>query len=92
MIVLRHPEWKAGDPRQDIPILVLTRRQWQSEREGRLRIIAGGVEDEIAHNSNYVFEVSSRFNADDSVKGWKEAADIVSRNMDANKPHLDPEP
>src|SRR5580698_3709798 len=24
ILVLRHPQWKADDPRQDIPILVLT--------------------------------------------------------------------
>ena len=91
VLVLRHPEWKAGDPRQDIPILVLARGQWQAEREGKLRIFAGGVEDEIEHDPKYVFEVSSRFNSDDSVKGWKEAADIVSRNIAANRPHLEPE-
>ena len=54
-------------------------------------LLDAGVEDEIGHNPKYVFEVSSRFNADDSVKGWKEAADIVSRNMAANRPHLEPE-
>lgn len=90
IIVLRHPEWKASDPHQDIPILVFTRRQWDAHHQGRFIVGAGGVWEEIGHNSKYVFAISSRFNADDSVKGWKEATEIVGRNQAANQPHLYP--
>jgi len=45
----------------------------------------------LYHNAKYVFAISSRFNADDSVKGWKEATDIVERNRPVNAPHLFPE-
>jgi len=44
----------------------------------------------LYHNAKYVFAISSRFNADDSVKGWKEATEIVGRNGAANAPHLYP--
>jgi hypothetical protein len=47
--------------------------------------------DEIAHNDKYVFAISSRFNANDSVKRWKEADDIVTRNRAVNAPHLQSE-
>jgi hypothetical protein len=40
-----------------------------------------------AHNSKYVFAISSRYNANDSVKGRKETSDIIERNR-AARPHL----
>jgi hypothetical protein len=90
-IVLRHPQWKPDDRYQDIPVLVFTRRQWNAEHHGKFVIGVGGVDEEIAHNPHYVFAISSRFNADDSVKGWEEAGRIVERNRDVNGPHLYPE-
>jgi hypothetical protein len=91
MIVLRHPQWRADDPYQDIPIEIFTRKQWIAIHQGNLDIGAGGIEEEIGHNRNYVFAISSRFDADDSVKGWKEAGKIVERNSIANPPPLYPE-
>lgn len=91
IIVLRHPQWQADDPWQDIPIMVFTRGQWEADKQGRFSIGAGGFDEEIGHNRKYVFGISSRFNAADSVKGWREATDIVDRNRAANAPHLHPE-
>jgi hypothetical protein len=91
MIVLRHPQWRAGDRYQDIPIMVFTRSQWDSDQNGRFGIGAGGFDEEMWHNEKYVFGMSSRYNGADSVKGWKEVADIVERNRAANKmPRLYP--
>lgn len=39
----------------------------------------GGVDEEINHNAKCVFAISSRYSADDSVKGWKETSDAVER-------------
>ena len=89
VIVIRHPQWKDSDHYQDIPIRVFTRAQWEVSRQGSLGIDAGGVNSEIDSNSNYVFAVGSRFNADDTVNGWKEAGEIVERNRAANIAHLD---
>jgi hypothetical protein len=91
MIILRHPLWKTSDPYQDIPILVFTSSQWEANRGAGLCIGAGGLEYEIGHNRKYAFAISSRFNADDSVKEWREATDAVERNMAANPPRLYPE-
>ena len=88
LVVLRHPQWKADDLYQDIPILVFTRRQWDDHHQGRFIIGVGGVEVELGHNPAHVFAISSRFNAGDSVKGWKEATEAVGRNMAANGPPL----
>ena len=91
LLVLRNPQWKVGDPQQDIPVLVFTRSQWKRGRAGEFTIFAGGVQSEISHNGNYVFAIHSRFNWDQSVKGAREAEDIVIQNQNANRPHLDSE-
>jgi len=80
VIVLRHPQWKASDPYQDIPVMVFTRSQWRAQQEGKSFPYAGGVIDEMWRSRKYVFGMYSRYNADDSVKGWKEAANSVERN------------
>jgi hypothetical protein len=90
MIVLRHRHWKADDPYQDIPILVFSRKQWSGMHDGQFFVGVGGVWEEIGHNSHYVFGISSRFNANDAVKGWSEATDAVERNRAAT-PHLYPQ-
>jgi hypothetical protein len=90
VIVLRNPQWKPDDPCQDIPILVFTRRQWRAQHEGQFSIYAGGVEYEISHNAKYVVAIWSRFNGDESIKGFREAEGIVSRNEAAHAPHLYP--
>lgn len=90
MIVLRHPQWKTGDPCQDIPVLVFTREQWAAYRQGRFEVGAGGFQFEIGHNLKFVFTISTRYNADDSVPGWQEADQIVELNRAANAPSLFP--
>jgi hypothetical protein len=86
MITLRHPQWQAAKPYQDIPILVFTRVQWDALHHGELwpSLFAGGVIDELWHNQGFVFAMSSRYNANDEMSGWKEVADIVERNHAAN--------
>jgi hypothetical protein len=92
IIVLRHPQWKAGDLYQDVPIMVFTRSQWDALHSGKFFPYAGGVISEMCHNRKYVFGIYSRYNSDDSVKGWKEAEKIVDRNYATNaRPHLYPE-
>ena len=94
MITLQHPQWQATAPYQDIPILVFTRAQWDALHQGQLwpSLFAGGVMDELWHDQRFVFAMSSRYNAADGVRGWKEAADIVEQNRAANMmPHLYPE-
>ena len=67
----------------------LLRKQWDEERNGKASadISAGGVIDELWHNRKYVFAMSSRYNAADEVKGWREVADIIATNYAA---HLEP--
>ena len=88
VIVLRNPKWKTDAPCQDIPIMVFSRSQWQAEHQGKFSVGAGGVDEEITHTSKYVFAISSRFNAADSVGAWKEASEVVERNQAAHATHL----
>jgi hypothetical protein len=94
MITLRHPKWRASAPYQDIPILAFTRVQWDALHHGELwpSVFAGGVMDELWHTERFVFAISSRYNAADEVRGWKEVADIVEQNCVGNTmPHLYPQ-
>ena len=94
MITLRHPQWQASAPYQDIPILVFTRAQWDALHHGKLwpSLYAGGIMEELWHNRKYVFAISSRYNADDSVNNWREVANVVEQNCAAhNMPRLYPE-
>jgi len=94
MITLRHPQWQVSAPYQDIPILVFTRDQWDALHRGKLwpGYYAGGVMDEMWHNQKYVFALSSRYNAADDVKGWKEVGGIIATNCAAHtEPTLYPE-
>lgn len=94
MITLRHPQWRAHAPYQDIPIVVFTRAQWDALHQGELwpSLFAGGVMMELWHSQGFVFAISSRFNANDEVRGWKEVTEIVEQNCAANKmPCLYPE-
>jgi hypothetical protein len=86
MFTLRHPRWQASAPYQDIPILVFTRAQWDALHHGKLwpSLFAGGTMDELWHSPKYVFGMSSRYNAADDVKAWKEVADIVEQNHAAH--------
>jgi len=87
MLTLRHPQWQATAPYQDIPILMFTRAQWDALHHGTLwpSLFAGGMMDELGHNHGFVFAMSSRYNADDEVSGWKEVAEIVKQNRAANQ-------
>jgi hypothetical protein len=92
IIVLRHPQWKADDPSQDIPIMVFTRSQWDALHSGEWFPYAGGVIGEMWQTRKHVFAIYSRYNADDSVKGWNEADRILGGNSAAHAtPHLYPE-
>jgi hypothetical protein len=71
--------------------MVFTHSQWQAcGADGGFFPYAGGVIDEMCHNRKYVFGIYSRAFWYE-INGWREAADIVNRNLAANNtPHLRP--
>ena len=93
MITLRHPQWQASAPYQDIPILVFTRAQWDALHHGALwpSLFAGGVMDELWHSQKFVFAMSSRYNWSE-LNGMREVEHTVEQNCAAHKmQHLYPE-
>ena len=84
VVVLRNPRWRPEDPYQDVPIMVFTRRQWDALKKRVFFPYAGGVISEFYHTESYVFGIYSRYNADDSLKGWREAGDILRQNIAAH--------
>lgn len=62
-IVIRHPEWTAENPRQDIPIMIFTPGEWDLIQQEMLSVGAAPVgPSELGHNSNYVFALPARYN------------------------------
>ncbi|MCE5253510.1 MAG: hypothetical protein LLG45_04765 [Actinomycetia bacterium] len=62
-ILIRHPEWTATDPRQDIPIMIFTTAQWALVQQERLSVGAAPIPPtELGHNATYVFALPARYN------------------------------
>ena len=60
---IRHPQWTAENPRQDIPILVFTLKQWDDLQKEVFHIGAAPVlPTELGRNSRYVFALPARYN------------------------------
>jgi len=63
VISIRHPLWTKEDPRQDIPIMVFTRRQWALVEQEKLIVSAAPFPpSELGKNSENVFALPARYN------------------------------
>jgi len=63
MLLIRHPEWKADNPRQDIPIMIFTLQQWEALQLEKFHIGAAPIgPKELGRNSKYVFALPARYN------------------------------
>lgn len=77
MILIRHPEWKAENPRQDIPIMVFTHQQWQSLQQEKFHIGAAPIgPKELGRNQKYVFALPARYNFA-FLPGYEEVEKII---------------
>ena len=80
MISIRHPEWSAKDPRQDIPIMILTIEQWDLLQQEKFHIGAAPIPPtELARNDKYVFALPARYNFA-FPKGYEEVEQILEGN------------
>ena len=80
LISLRHPRWTAENPRQDIPIMVLTLTQWAALQRGEIHIGAAPIgPKELGRNSKYVFTLPARYNYAFPT-GYEEVEDILNNN------------
>lgn len=63
LLRVRHPQWTAGRPRQDIPIMVFTLQQWEDLHAGRFAVGAAPVPPtELARNNAFVLALPARYN------------------------------
>jgi hypothetical protein len=63
LITIRHPQWTAAVPRQDIPIMVFTVAQWSEVIGGRISLGAAPIPPSVLGvNANYVFTLPARYN------------------------------
>ena len=77
MITILHPDSKPENPRQGIPIMVLTIPQWDAMQDREWHIGAAPVLPmEIGRNSQYVFALPARYNYA-FLEGWEEVEEII---------------
>ncbi|HEX3011845.1 MAG TPA: M56 family metallopeptidase [Syntrophomonadaceae bacterium] len=80
MITIRHPQWKTQKPRQDIPIMIFTRQQWESLQQGKFHIGAAPMgPSELGRNGSYVFALPARYNYA-FLTGYEEVEKILKGN------------
>jgi len=78
IISIRHPLWTAQNPRQDIPIMVFTLRQWKSLQKESFTVSAAPIGPrELGRNHDYVFALPPRFDFT-AFTGVEEVDQIVN--------------
>jgi hypothetical protein len=77
LIVIRHPLYTEDNPREDIPIMVFTHKQWREVDRGDISVSAAPFgPGEIGRNSKYVFALPPRFDYD-FAEGWEEVIKVL---------------
>ncbi|MDR3773856.1 MAG: hypothetical protein P4L26_10940 [Terracidiphilus sp.] len=76
-LLIRNPAWMAGNPREDIPILIFTTAQWRRVVKERMSVSAAPFNPfQLGHNRRYVFAVPARFDFD-QLPGVEEVSKLV---------------
>lgn len=79
-ISLRHPLWTSANPRQDIPVMIFTIKQWNDLQNDKFHIGAAPIgPSELDRNSKYVFALPARYNFA-FLTGFEEVDTIVRNN------------
>ena len=80
VLSIRHPEWTAEEPRQDIPIMIFTLDQWNALQREEFHIGAAPMNpSELGRNNQYVFALPARYNFAFPT-GYEEVEEILSNN------------
>jgi hypothetical protein len=78
LLLIRHPLSTDQHPREDIPIMVITRRQWHAIKVSTLIVSAAPIPPtEIGRNQRYVFATPPRYWFDE-LEGFQEVVNIVN--------------
>lgn len=77
LITIRHPRWTQKAPRQDIPIMIFTTKQWNGFADGKFYIGAAPIAPrELGRNEKYVFTIPARYNFAFPI-GYEQVNDII---------------
>ncbi len=77
IILVRHPKWTNEVPRQDVPVMIFTRSQWEDVIEEKINIGAGPIfPSEIGRNQKYIFALPARYNYT-YLPGFEEVGQIL---------------
>ncbi len=80
IIYIRHPQWTKDNPRQDIPIMIFTTKQWEDMENGEFAVGAAPVApSKLGENSEYVFLLPARYNYAFPT-GFEEVSEILQNN------------
>ncbi|HEY8488516.1 MAG TPA: hypothetical protein VIL38_05530 [Thermaerobacter sp.] len=78
LLRIRHPQWTAERPRQDIPIMVFTLAQWEALQQGTISVGAAPVPPgELGRNNAYVLALPARYNYE-FPEGYEEVEEILA--------------
>lgn len=77
-ILIRNPAWTKKDPHQDIPIMVITIKQWNALQSEKFFISAAPIGPSVlGSNSEYIFALPPRYNYAFPT-GYEEVEKIMS--------------
>ncbi|MFS0778260.1 hypothetical protein ABC255_19945 [Neobacillus sp. 3P2-tot-E-2] len=80
ILLIRHPDWTEEKPRQDIPIMIFTLKQWSSLQNGEFHIGAAPIGPTLlGQNTEYVFALPARYNFA-FLEGYEEVETIIENN------------
>lgn len=79
ILSIRHPAWTEDAPRQDIPVMVFTDKQWEDMESGIFHVGAAPMNPSmLGRNSAYVFALPARYNYS-FPEGYEEVEEIIQR-------------
>lgn len=90
LLAIRHPQWTSGNQRQDIPIMIFTKSQWDLLQQDKFHIGAAPIGPrELGRNSKYVFALPARYNFAFPT-GYEEVEEILEgSSLQTNDNFLD---
>ncbi len=76
-VSVRHPLWTSSAPRQDIPVMVFSLKQWSDMQADKFHAGAAPINpSELGRNSKYVFALPARYNFA-YITGFEEVETIL---------------
>lgn len=77
IVLIRHPKWMEEFPRQDIPIMIFTRSQWEDLVTDKFHIGSAPIgPSDLGRNVKYIFALPARYNYT-YLPGFEEVGQIL---------------